>query len=217
MSQINIGVNNISRKVKDGWIGVGNKSRKIKKGWIGVDNKARLFYSTEQLIPFTSNPVPTTWTAVTTGTNYTATNDYGKWEIKADNCYSTTANTSNLAFDDSDTTYYRAASKASTSDESYIYIIAPSGVSINPQTIYVRYRYFGTASNPCVLQASQDAQMWDDLQKVSSTGINIAEQTLTINTSNYYRYYRIKLKRYSSSYPSQYLYSLRITRGTLKI
>lgn len=44
-SQINIGVSNNKKTVKDFYIGVDNKPRKVLKGWIGVDNKPRLFYN----------------------------------------------------------------------------------------------------------------------------------------------------------------------------
>ena len=61
---IDIGVNNLARKVVKGYIGNNNLARNIIKGYIGVNNIARLFFEENQPLPdqeitFTSSQ---TWT-----------------------------------------------------------------------------------------------------------------------------------------------------------
>jgi hypothetical protein len=204
-----------ARKVKKAYAGIEGKARKIKKGYIGVNGIAQLFYSPERLIPFTSNPVPTTW--VDDGSEYisaTATNDYGAWEVSASDSYSSSSAPSD-AFDDSASTYYAPESIGSASTVRYLYLDLPKGVSIQLDQVYLKYNYCGSSSYPCYLQG-YDGANWHNLTTLGSSTSSEAT-TFTLSVKPYCTRFRIALYRYSSTYTSPRIYKFEMRAGTLKI
>lgn len=61
-------------------------------------------------ITFSTCPFPTSWTAVKTGTSYTADNKYGTWKISATSYSSYDIS---KAFDNNSSTYWKTASQTS--------------------------------------------------------------------------------------------------------
>ena len=194
-----------------------SKARKIKKGYIGVGGVARLFYSAP--IQFTSNPAPTTWTL---GSNETATasNEYGEWSISsrgdsgALGGYSTTDEVYN-AFDGNARTYFRTYDAVT----SYVYLTLtlPTGISINPETIYIKYSYFGDTRK--IQGYNTSTSTWEDISELSTKSTSATEQTLSITTNAYYSAFRVAANPYSTSsgYRNVRLFEFQITSGTFKI
>lgn len=207
---------NVPKPVKKSYIGVDNKARKIRKGYIGVGGVARLFYSLETLVPFTSSPIPTSWTDSSDYKSATATNSYGEWYVGANTI---TDNPSlyraSYAFDGSTSTYYVAAYLSSDTTGTNLQINLPTGVSIKPSTISVRHRYCGNSSRPALIRG-YDGTKWVDLATMGSYS-SAQTETFTIEGDSYYTKFLINLYRYSSNRDTPYVYGFDITSGTLKI
>ena len=189
-------------------------ARKVKKGYIGVAGVAQLFYSSETLVPFTSNPAPTTWTEITANTDYEASNMYGVWYAKT--IYAPTANQTAVsrAFDASTSTYWSATSTTNTAErEAQLWL--PQGVSINPTKITIIHQYVGRSALQGKVQGSVDGTDWVDLCTLT-VSTNKTTETFDITTETFYKYFRVLTYRYSSSYNTQYVYDFQITAGTLK-
>lgn len=213
---IYVGVDGKARKAKKAYVGVDNKARKVKKGYIGVNGVARLFYSAETLVPFTSNPAPTTWTDSSDYKSATATNDYGEWNVTA----GTVTDNPNLyrasyAFDGDASSRYIAASLSSSSAVTSININCPTGVSIKPTKISITHRYCGNSTYPALIQAYTGTK-WVTLATMSMFS-SVSTETFTIEGDSYYTRFRITLYRYSSNSNTPYVYDFEITSGTLKI
>ena len=86
---IYIGNDNVAKKVKGMYVGVDNVARKVKKGYVGVDGVARQFYTSTEVIPFSSSIIPTGWVASTGINSFTSksecTNEYGTWKAEMNN------------------------------------------------------------------------------------------------------------------------------------
>ena len=206
--------NPVARKVKKAYAGVAKIARKVKKGYIGVAGVAQLFYSSETLVPFTSNPAPTTWTEITANTDYEASNMYGVWYAKT--IYAPTANQTAVsrAFDASTSTYWSATSTTNTAErEAQLWL--PQGVSINPTKITIIHQYVGRSALQGKVQGSVDGTDWVDLCTLT-VSTNKTTETFDITTETFYKYFRVLTYRYSSSSNTQYVYDFQITAGTLK-
>lgn len=190
------------------------KARKVKKGYIGVGGVARLFY--EAPITFSSNPAPTSWTLSSNKNIATATNTYGTWQIETDvGGYSTTDYVYE-AFDGNTSTYYRTY-EAATTGELYFALTLPAGMSINPESIYVQYSYFGSIKKVQGYNVATSA--WEDIAELSTSSTSSTQQTLSIKTDNYYSAFRVAASRYSSSTNQKHvrLYEFQLKEGTIKI
>ena len=98
-----------------------------------------------EILEFTSSILPTTWTEVTEGTEYTATNEYGEWKVWADNYSYYTASG---AFDGDAETYWRSSNHSDSNTPFYIGIDLPSNVLISPKDIYIKSHGEGSSTNP---------------------------------------------------------------------
>ena len=215
---IYIGNSSIARKVKGLYIGVDGVARKVKKGYIGVGGVARQFYSSETLIPFTSNPAPIAWTPtnsypISIALKARGTNEYGTWTISADSKYGTTDDyTIDKAFDGATTKYWSSDYK-DAAVESYIQLDLPTGVTIKPITVYAKYSRIAGGT---IQGFNPTTNSWENLISLTKSSTAI-ENTDELTTEVYYSKFRIHGYRYSSTYKQLYVYELQIQSGTLKI
>ena len=208
-----IGVDSKARKVTKAYIGVDNKARKVKKGYIGVNGVARLFYSAETLVPFTACPYASmSWKAVTANTKYQGTNDYGTWTIEASSSAGNDYSVVN-AFDTQTSDYWISAAM-STDDYVSCAIYLPTGVSINPTSIYVSYGQFKNAS---IQGLNESNGAWEIVESLSNTASNSTTKNLSPTVTNYYKAFRVYGTRYNASYNDPRVAAFSIMAGTLKI
>lgn len=183
---------------------IGNK--KVLKRYIGEN----LVYQKNGDTFFTSCPFPTSWTEVTAGTQYKATNDYGEWNIYADDSYDSSSGVNN-AFDEIVSTAHKF--KNANFTNKYIEIDLPNGVLIKPLSPKIIYHYTGT----CKFQGfNPNINDWEDLLTLPANSSS-ANKTITdeISTSNFYSKFRVKTASYSNKVPT-YMCEIEITSGTLR-
>lgn len=183
---------------------IGNK--KVLKRYIGEN----LVYQKKLDTEFTSCPFPTTWTEVTAGTKYKATNEYGEWNIYADNSYDSYSGV-NKAFDGIVSTAHKF--KTANFTNKYIEIDLPNGVLIKPLSPKIIYHYTGT----CKLQGfNPNINDWEDLLTLPANSSS-GNTTITdeISTSNFYSKFRVETASYSNRV-STYMCEIEITSGTLR-
>lgn len=203
--------NPVARKVKKAYIGVDGVARKIKKGYIGVDGVAKQFYSAETLVPFTSNPVPTSWTDVNYGLDGTATNEYGEWSINTSSIYSTNYPILR-AFNDDDSNFWRSGDASATAAQIYLY--CPTGIYIKPNTISIRYARLGETN---IYGFNPSAGAWVKICTTTKKSTTIYTETFNYTGDIYFSAFRIPAIYYSNSYLDRRIYNFKITSGTLKI
>lgn len=180
----------------------------IKEVRLGSD----IIFQKEQIIPFTSNPAPTSWSGGSTTANseWSGSNTYGTWK-----CYMTkTANgstyTTEKAFDNSSTSY---ASGDSTGDN-YIYLTLPNNISINPTNITFTLQYCANNTQVLQLKNAQTGE-WETFYTISGGAIGSkTTENVTISNNNYYNEFRIHLN-HGTTKPR--LYEFSITSGNIKI
>ena len=183
---------------------IGNK--KVLKRYIGEN----LVYHKNLDTEFTSCPFPTTWNEVTAGTQYKATNEYGEWNIYADNSYDSSSGV-NKAFDGIVSTAHKF--KKANFTNKYIEIDLPNGVLIKPLSPKIIYHYTGT----CKLQGfNPNINDWEDLLTLPANSSS-GNTTITdeISTSNFYSKFRVETAS-SSNRVSTYMCEIEITSGTLR-
>lgn len=184
---------------------IGNK--KVLKRYIGEN----LIYQKNGDTFFTSCPFPTSWTEVTAGTQYKATNDYGEWNIYADDCYNNGSSGVNKAFDGIVSTAHNF--KKANFTNKYIEIDLPNGVLIKPLSPKIIYHFTGT----CKLQGfNPNINDWEDLLTLPANSSS-GNKTITdeISTSNFYSKFRVETASYSNKVPT-YMCEIEITSGTLR-
>ena len=184
---------------------IGNK--KVLKRYIGEN----LVYQKNRDTFFTSCPFPTSWTEVTAGTQYKATNDYGEWNIYADDCYDNGSSGVNKAFDGIVSTAHKF--KKANFTNKYIEIDLPNGVLIKPLSPKIIYRFTGT----CKFQGfNPNIDNWEDLLTLPANSSS-GNKTITdeISTSNFYSKFRVETASYSKKV-STYMCEIEITSGTLR-
>lgn len=160
-------------------------------------------------IEFTTSLFPTSWTEVTTGTNYTATDDYGTWEISCSGYDFSVVN----AFDGDEGTRWRSPSLSSNTANATVEINCP--VKIKPQHIYGRFGIIG--SNSVIQGYNEGTGSWETLCEIprgQSSQLFVDED---ITTENYYYKFRALTYRYSSSYKQPSVYEFQITSGTIRL
>lgn len=184
---------------------IGNK--KVLKRYIGEN----LIYQKNGDTFFTSCPFPTSWTEVTAGTQYKATNDYGEWNIYADDCYNNGSSGVNKAFDGIVSTAHNF--KKANFTNKYIEIDLPNGVLIKPLSPKIIYHFTGT----CKFQGfNPNIDNWEDLLTLPANSSS-GNKTITdeISTSNFYSKFRVETASYSNKVPT-YMCEIEITSGTLR-
>ena len=160
-------------------------------------------------IEFTTCIFPTSWTAVTTGTSYKASNEYGEWHITATNSYSNSYS-AQKAFDNDASTYWRGNDFASGSQTREMEIDCP--VQIKPSQFYIKCGRIG--DNSKIQGFNEATQAWEDiyiLEKATSF-----EKTVDISTENYYSKFKVVFYRYSSSQTSVQIHEFQVASGFIK-
>lgn len=162
-------------------------TRKVKRGYVGVGNQTRIFYRTGTY--FSSSIVPTSWGTTSTTSNFSASNDYGTWNIYSSaNSYSTTYALSK-AFDTSSTSYFRRS--GATSTETEVILTAPEGIHIKPEKITARLY---SCYDPQVY-GSNDGSTYSEIAHYNASigGATDVDFNLSGNNNTYYRYFKLKL------------------------
>lgn len=162
-------------------------------------------------IEFSVCPFPTSWTQVTQYLKYTATNEYGEWNISVDKV----SNSSNIlpnAFDNNTSNYFRSASLETDEETSTVYIELPK--LICPKEIYIRYN---KTKNAKIQGFNPISGTWSTLKTLTSSSSSKAE-TFEITTTTFYSKFRIVSNRYGSSVIQQYfqLFEFQIQSGSIK-
>lgn len=211
--QIYVGVNNVARKVTNAYVGVNGVARKIKKAYVGVNDIAQLFYEAEKIIPFTSNPAPTSWSGTTTTANavFTSSNNYGSWSVTSDQRAYNTSRITWKTFDNSGSTgFYNYTPGVLTT----ITMSLPTNITICPSTIYYKFAANVTGANIEGYNAETDN--WDVLYTINNSGAVATENTATVSTSNYYSKFRFRMTAVKASSSRYNIYELQIRSGIIK-
>lgn len=164
-------------------------------------------------IEFTRYPHPTSWTVVTTGKEYTATNEYGEWRIWADN-YGGSSYTLNYAFDNEGSKRWESAAHSDGTTPIYMGIDLPEGIAINPKKIYIKFAEIG--ANSKLLGFNQKTKVWESVLELPETRTAYTK-TFEIETESFYTAFKFELYRYSSSSASNSIYEVEFTTGTIKM
>ena len=161
---------------------------------------------------FTSSITPTSWTAVTTGTEYISSNDYGEWKIWADNCY--TNYPISYAFNGSSTNNWRSQNHTVC-----IGINFPEGVAICPKNITSKIAYVASTTNGSskILGLNETTGEWETLFDNIDAGTTLTEKSYDLETNSFYTALKLEMYRYSSVYPYNAVQSFRITNGFIKL
>lgn len=182
---------------------IGNK--KVLKRYIGEN----LVYQKNLDTEFSSCPFPTTWTEVTAGTNYIASNEYGEWKCTATSFFST--NGVNRAFDQNNETVFTSADLSSDSAITSIEIDCPNVIKIKPTSLYVYISQIKTAT----IKGLNENNEWEQIGIISRTGTK-TKHNLNVSTDKYFSKFKIEMTRYGSSNRRQSVYEFRIKSGTLR-
>ena len=185
-----VGVNNIARNIKSIYVGVNGVARKIKKAYVGVNGVAHLFYqpSSAILIPFSSNPAPTSWSGTDTTANavFTSSNNYGSWSVTSNQKAYNSSRITWKTFDNNGTTgFYNSATGVLTT----ITMSLPNNITICPSTIYYKFAANVTGAN--IEGYNAETGNWDVLHTIDNSGAVATENTATVSTSNYYSKFRL--------------------------
>lgn len=158
-------------------------------------------------IEFTECPFPTSWTEVTKGTEYTATNDYGEWRIWADEYYS--SYTLNKGFDGNDNTKYMTTGGKTTSIL-YLGIDLPEGIRIKPTKIY-SYIEYEDNDEANVVNGLNESEEWET---VCSFGKDGKKTTQTVETEKFYSKFKLAIGHEYTS--KQAVYEFQIISGIIR-
>ena len=182
---------------------IGNK--KVLKRYIGEN----LVYQKNKDTFFTSCPFPTSWTEVTAGTQYKATNEYGEWKCTATSFFST--NGANRAFDQNEATSYISGKLSTDTEKATIQINCPDKVKIKPSNFLC---IFGYTTSTTIKGLNENGE-WETLNSLGTMGAK-TKFNLEQTTEKYFSKFAVEMKRYSSSNSSPYIYEFQITSGTLR-
>ena len=189
---------------------IGNK--KVLKRYIGEN----LVYQKNGDTFFTSCPFPTSWTEVTTGTKYKATNEYGEWNIWATNYYSTFS--VNNAFDTNKSSYWCSTRHTNINTPYEIGIDLPINCLINPSSIYIKSMCASGASSSYyakVMGYNPSTESWEKLGEfIGAT--SVTEENLVVSQAIFYSKFKLVMYRTSSNNNKNYVYEFQITSGTLR-
>ena len=164
--------------------------------------------------PFYSSIAPTTWTGgdETASSEWTATNSYGTWICRC-SLETSSSHMTNLAFDDSTSTYGETA----TTGAVIWAITCPPSIRIAPTS--VTYNITNAKATDTKIQGwNPETQAWEELTHLGS---NITSSTSPTSTTSYvtpsafYSSLRVYVSRYGTS-AVQRLYNFTINSGTIK-
>lgn len=175
-----------------------------------------LVYSPYKYTTFARSIAPTSWTAVTNYTRYTANNTYGTWTIFTTNAYNRLYSAS-YAFNESTGDVWRSSSSTSDTARNECTIELPTNVLIKPTSINIIHSYCGNTANPAYLQGfNPTTNEWETLGTlISSTSTQT--QTFNLNGNIFYSKFRCYLTRYKVGSTYQYIYDFKINSGTVKV
>lgn len=214
-----------------------NVARKVKKGYIGVNGVAKQFYTSTEIIPFTSSIIPTGWVASTGANQYTSQseciNKYGTWTaslIGTKDAYVTGPNdviNATTYFvgglfnnQDADTIYLKLHGLSSAL--SYVELVLPNNIYIKPSAIYLVANTYTKLF--VILGFNPETNTWETLlgddtgtNTLWYTGSAANITTKNISTSNFYSRFRFGFARYNNSRTYAQPTMIKITSGELKI
>ena len=160
---------------------------------------------------FTSSLAPTSWTNVTKGTEYTASNDWGEWRITASSYYNKgwESLTVNNAFDNYIDSEWGPSIKSIT-DYSEIVIALPQGVSISPKQFKMVFGYMENGSIQGYINGT-----WETITSDIEYSYEYTTKTYDVSTDKFYTQFKVKsTSNKSSNY--QYIYEFFIVSGTVR-
>lgn len=195
-------------------LGTVSKSLPYSKAFLGSNLVYQKISYTD--VEFTTCPFPTSWAAITTGTNYTATNEYGLWEITAP--YASSVGNKNFSvnnmFDGKGNASDGWQQPNSSSTETFE-ILIESPVKIKPSSIYIqRYRLRTTST---FQGFNEDTQAWETLATLTVSNANTTTASdYDISTDNFYRKFRISGRSSATGYGCT-IYEFQITSGTIRM
>ena len=188
---------------------LGDGSKAVKQ--VDIDGKTVFKKQSYVDTEFTSSLAPTSWTEVTKGTEYTASNDWGEWRITADSYGGGNDYYVKYAFNNSASTSWEPAS-ASDTDYSWISIILPQGTSISPKQFSITASYLANKSNKAEFQGYIDGT-WETLAKLQ--GVNLNNYLINVSTDKFYAQFRLYTTSFGSFY-RVHIYDFKITSGTIR-
>lgn len=195
-------------------IKLGTTSVKIPYSRAYLGNK--LIYQAAQLIPFTSCPFPTSWTPIIANTKYNARNDYGNWRIIATNSYTSSYAVYKM-FDNNYSSYWRPASLGNDDAYEECTIECPTGVSIKPLAISLKYLSEGNYYKRSLLKGLNImTNEWENLHTLKYNETLSVQEDIEINAINYYSKFKIISYRKNSSNTYPLIYEFRINSGIIK-
>lgn len=193
---------------------LGDGSKIVNK--VEVDGKVVFERARWVDVEFTSNPFPISWTAITTGTHYNATNNYGEWNILATNYGG--SHYVNLAFDTSTTTYWQSADYSDETTSYEVEIDLPENVLIKPKSGRIISKNEGTTTYPAKLFGfNSSTGEWELLYTLTRSSSSHT-QTFKVDNSVFYSKFKLAFHRYAAgaSYKYNHLYDFRINSGTIR-
>lgn len=181
-------------------------TRRVKRGYVGVGNQTRIFYRTGTY--FSSSIVPTSWGTVSVISNFSASNNYGTWNIYSSTNASSTSYPLSKAFDTSSSSFFRKS--GTTAEMLEIILTAPEGIRIKPEKFTARVRY----SSDLRVYGSNDGSTYKEIGIDGGIYDGASDVTWYPNTNNhtYYRYFKFKLMLGSGSSVG-YVYDFKIPSG----
>lgn len=172
------------------------------------------YTSTSTNEPFYSSIAPTSWTGgdETASSEWTGTNSYGTWIARC-SLETSSSHMTNLAFDDSTSTYGETATTGSVAWT----LTLPPSIRISPTK--VTYNITNAKYPDTKVQGwNPETQTWEN---ITSLGSNITSstsptsKTSNVSTPSFYSSLRVYVTRYSST-AVQRLYNFTIDSGTIK-
>lgn len=181
-------------------------TRRVKRGYVGVGNQTRIFYRTGTY--FSSSIVPTAWGTASTTSNFSASNNYGTWNIYSAANASQTTYALSKAFDTSSTSYFRRS--GATNTETDVILTAPEGVHIKPEKITARLYSCDTPR----VYGSNDGSTYSQISYYSASigGATDVNFDLPDKNNTYYRYFKLKVNLGDGSTGGR-IYDFKIVSG----
>lgn len=187
---------------------LGDGSKAVKQ--VDIDGKTVFKKQSYVDTEFTSSLAPTSWTEVTTGTEYTASNDWGEWRITASSYYNIVLiNSVDNAFDNNKSSCWRPSIQ-STTDYSEIVIALPQGVSISPKTFEIIFGYMYNGSIQGYINGT-----WEKIISNVDSAIKSYTKTYDVSTDKFYTQFKVQSTSIKNS-NWQLIYEFFIVSGTAR-
>lgn len=186
-------------------------ANEIKKMYLG----SNLVYQKSGYVDteFTSCLFPTSWTEVTAGTEYKASNDYGEWKIWADNFFGTSTTYLYLAFDRDNSTGWQSSAHTDPDTLFEIGIDLPLKTLINPTSVYVNGDYIGsTIYPPKIMGYNPLTESWEELGETTRS----PDASIAVTNNVFYSKFKLVMSRYSTNRKYNFVTEFQITSGMLR-